>query len=121
MKVEELTGAQLNYWVAKAQGVSVKNWAKDGAFYQPSALWITGGPIIERENIQISPPTSPVHRCGGPNAGNGQSGVWSACTWNRGVDGRRAIAHDENSALIAAMRCYVRLKFGEIVSDEVPA
>lgn len=121
MKVEELTSAQLDYWVAKAEGVSVNNWAKQSAFYQPSALWITGGPIIQRENIQISPPTSPVHRYGGPNAGNGQSGSWSACTWHRGVDGRRAIAHDEKSALVAAMRCYVRSKFGETVTEEVPA
>lgn len=134
MEVDKLTGAQLDYWIAKAEGRKLelrngewfvenddRDWMFELEFYTPHKDWSSAGPIMERENIQLSPPTSPVHRCGGPNAGNGQSGVWSACTWHRGVNGRRAIAHDEKSAIVAAMRCFVRSKFGETVPDEVTA
>lgn len=134
MKTEELTGEQLDYWVARAEGRKlehrdgewfVENDAKDWMFelecYTPHKSWSSAGRIIERENLMLSPPTSPVHRHGGPNAGNGQSGVWMATTWHKGVDGRRAVAWHETSPLIAAMRCFVRSKFGETVSDEVCA
>lgn len=150
MKVCELSGKRLDYWVARAEGFEYVDVPPDadgkhagrallpaglietGWQFPPkgpvgdfvpmySAKWELAGEIIKRENIQISPPTSPVHRYGGPNAGNGQSGVWSACTWHRGTNGRRAIGHDENSPLIAAMRCFVTSKFGDEVSDEEAA
>jgi hypothetical protein len=99
MKVEELTGAQLNYWVAKAEGVSVNNWAKDGAFYQPSSLWITGGPIIEREKFYLEWDAD---------------GYWCASTpVTKILRGP--------TPLIAAMRAHVIGYFGETVPDEVPA
>lgn len=85
--------------------------------YAPSTNWQHGGPIIERENIQLGPPTNRVHRNGGPNSGWGESGVWSACTWHNGANGRRSIAHHETSPLIAAMRCYVASKYGEEVPE----
>jgi hypothetical protein len=134
MKVEKLTGAQLDYWVARAEGRKleqrngewfVENDAKDWMFeldcYTPHKSWSSAGRIIERENIQLSPPTSRVHRYGGPNAGWGPSGCWTACTWHRGANGRRAIGYDEKSPLVAAMRCFVLSKFGETVPGEVAA
>lgn len=120
MKTAELTGALLDYWVARAEGYE---WASDVASASARGVpaystdWAHGGPIIERENIHLSPPTSRVHRHGGPNAGWGASGVWSACTWHKGANGRRSIAHHETSALVAAMCCYVVSKFGDEVSD----
>ena len=83
--------------------------------FNPARNWDEAGPLIEAENIMLSPPTSPVHRNGGPNAGNGISGIWGATTWHRGANGRRAIEHHETSPLIAAMRCYVASKLGDTV------
>lgn len=92
------------------------------SWFYPSKVWDHGGPIIERERIQIGPPTQQVHHNGGPNAGWGESGIWSACTWHKGADGKRAIGHDKDSPLVAAMRCYVRSKFGdEVEADPVGA
>lgn len=133
--VDELSGADLDLWVARADGIDAvlcdphKNGSRnavtfycrghdgriDGRSYRPSAHWSDGGPIIERENIQLGPPTQSVHRNGGPLSGWGESGMWSACTWHKGVNGRRAISHDKDSALVAAMRCYVKSKFGNEV------
>lgn len=135
--VSELTGADLARWVARAQQLNVvrdgerddapwavyfpngfcKSFGEHG--YRPEKNWEEGGPIIERANISLHPPTSLVHRCGGPNAGPGQSGVWSACTWTRGSSGKRSFGMDDHSPLVAAMRCYVRYVFGDTVLDEV--
>jgi hypothetical protein len=87
--------------------------------YSPSTDWALAGPIIDREKIQLDPPSSPVHRSGGPPSGWGESGIWGACTWQKGVTGKRAFAFDPSSPLTAAMRCFVKLKLGDEV--EVPA
>lgn len=61
MKTAELTGAQLDYWVAKAEGfmrpriedgVCVVDMP-DGHPMQPSTNWAQGGPIIDRNDIQL--------------------------------------------------------------------
>lgn len=88
------------------------------ALYSPSNDWKKAGMLIRHECIGISPPTSRVHRNGGPNSGWGESGVWTATTWHKGANGRRSIAWHETSPLIAAMRCYVASKLGE--SIDVP-
>lgn len=75
--------------------------------------WSMIGPLLVRNNIALSPPTSPVHRNGGPNAGNGPSRYWSAHTWHRGVTGRRAIGHHETEPFKAILRCYVTLILGD--------
>ena len=105
MKVSELTGALLDYWVAKTVGRSVE--IVDGqcqhvygmrSVFSPSTNWSQGGPIIDREEIEL------VHR--------------------NGMDGRTLWAIKENiimrgeTKLIAAMRCYVASKFGEEVPDD---
>lgn len=134
MKVAELTGSMLDYWVAKIEGLEIE-LGRDGKFhgsiceesgedwyhFSPSTEWHQGGPIIARENIQLGPPTQRVHRNGGPHAGWGESGIWSACTWHNGANGRRSIAHHENSPLIAAMRCFVASKYGAEVPEAIAA
>lgn len=121
MRVDELSGTDLNYWVARAEGYQ---WAPDIAPARAlgvppfSTDWAHGGPIIERENIHLSPPTARVHRNGGPNAGWSASGVWHACTWHKGVNGRRASGWHETSPLTATMRAYVKSKFGDEVNQE---
>ena len=115
MKTSELTGAALDWAVAKCEGgtgfwydsiatywITIdgkdralsKGWAQS---YQPSTDWKQGGPIIEREEISV-------------NWANGQ---WEAHT----------VTDDDNfdqieygpTPLIAAMRCYVASKLGDDV------
>ena len=107
MNVDELTGADLNEAVAKCLGVEItydreNGWwetsdpryaePNDPHVWSPSTDWAQGGPIIEREGIQIW--------CAGPlwGAGHGK--------WKRFESG--------DTPLIAAMRCYVASKQGEM-------
>jgi hypothetical protein len=92
MKTADLTGAALDWAVAKAIGeykpTPVPNYSTD---------WAQGGPIIEREGISIEYAADPEK--------------WCAC-----------IMADQEvygpTALIAAMRCYVASKLGDEV--EIP-
>lgn len=112
MKVSDLVGAQLDYWVGKAEfGVSrIRNGA-DAPFvevrpkwrfqsqwqaFSPSTDWRDGGPIIERERIGVMP----------------RSGLWAA--WPS--DGMDATAVGD-TVLVAAMRAFVISKLGENVED----
>lgn len=108
MKTSELTGATLDWAVAKAAGVAVLRCGagpgqylayvpKRAAYkvWRPSTNWVQGGPIIEREKITLE---------------------WT------GEDWMGYIRHDEEffgpTPLIAAMRCFVASKLGDKV--EVP-
>jgi hypothetical protein len=109
MKVSELTGAALDWAVAKAEGIELSNGCYnrllvDGRMstgqkmltpYNPSTDWAHGGPIIEREKMTLE---------------------WT------GEDWMAYIRHDEEyfgpTPLIAAMRCYVASKLGDEI--EVP-
>ena len=61
MKVSELQGALLDYWVARAEGHEVRlsldmtlaiiKHGEHGLGFAPSGRWSEGGPIIERERI----------------------------------------------------------------------
>lgn len=103
IKTERLIGAALDWAVAKCEK---PEWLGNQAEvyvmkcgYSPSTDWAQGGPIIEREGIEIVPD--------GNNA-------WDAAI--RGGDGDD-IAHGP-TPLIAAMRCYVASEMGDSV--EVP-
>jgi hypothetical protein len=107
IKTSELTGAALDWAVAKCEGyqgnASLKrnNPLDDGALehlwlkdYTPSTNWAQGGPIIEREKIA----------------------VWfSKGDWKSQMRDTRAKMHGP-TPLEAAMRCYVASKLGEDVS-----
>ena len=70
-----------------------------GQLYDPTENWSQGGPIIEREGIQITP-------------------GWSAIIHkNIFIDGLECFMQGP-TALIAAMRCFVASRLGEEV--EVP-
>lgn len=114
MKVSELSGALLDYWVARAEGIE-SGWLSlqdDGSAvcvlgpsvercfeWSPSVDWGQGGPIIERERMYLEWDAD---------------GYWVASTPTSGhVRGP--------TPLIAAMRAYVASKFGENVLDEVTA
>jgi hypothetical protein len=130
IKTNELTGAALDWAVAKCEGHNVfikhapvqvmytperkRSWY----IYTPSTNWSQGGPIIDREDIAISP--APDGLCsayksdgttrwltkGGPTP---TSGV-EVFNWTFKQQGYHP--------LIAAMRCYVASKLGDEV--EIP-
>lgn len=117
IKTSELIGRPLDYAVAIAMdGTDLRfdmvetRWIKiDGKDrvlfngWSPSTDWAQGGPIIEKEIIEIYPMFNPKY--------------WSArvATKSDWVDGP--------TPLIAAMRCYVASKLGEKVDipDELVA
>jgi hypothetical protein len=96
IKTAELTGAALDWAVAKCVGYRL-DLAPEGS-YTPSTDWAQGGPIIEREKIVLSPD---IHHT-----------RWSATL--RG----EAYIYWAQTPLIAAMRCYVASKLGDEV--EIP-
>lgn len=99
MRTSELTGHALDWAVARCEGGVGKNQLL-GAWYAPSTDWAQGGPIIEREHI----------------------GLWSeGYDWEAKIQtgaGEWLVEWDEESPLVAAMRCYVASKLGEEV--EIP-
>jgi len=106
LKTSELTGAALDWAVAKCEGASADRLesyidgmreANDGNY---STDWSQGGPIIERERITMRVGT--------------RGGRWVAF-----LDGARVTARmTGDTPLIAAMRCYCASKLGDTV--EVP-
>jgi hypothetical protein len=103
MKTSELTGAALDWAVAKAEGYPDEDISFDCANYSDDWRW--GGSIIEREKIALF------------LNGNDE---WAA------TDGIKNSVGD--TPLIAAMRCYVASKLGdeidlpvEMHEEECPA
>ena len=115
MKTSELTGAALDWAVARCEGrndvyyaESIKQMVWEGTYpmddtelgyvlyqYLPSTDWAQGGPIIERERLLLRPyGLSWECSMGGDN-------------WFKGP-----------TPLIAAMRCYVASKLGDEI--EIP-
>ncbi|MFG5778246.1 phage protein NinX family protein [Comamonas sp. J-3] len=129
VQTSKLNGAALDYAVAVALGYTIAGAADEYGYtrwrtpencelcypFEPSSDYATGFGIAVKNRIGISPPTARVHRIGGPNAGWGASGVWTASTWHAGVDGKRNVAWHETEPLVAAMRCYVASKLGSEV------
>jgi len=109
MKVNDLEGAALDWAVAKCEGIELSNGCYnrllvDGRMsagqkmltpYNPSTDWGQGGPLIERERIAVWI--------------NGNDD-WTA------TDGIKTTTGE--TALIAAMRCYIASRVGDEI--EVP-
>ena len=111
MKTSELTGAALDWAVAKCapddtlciyfdedtgEPLCHDDWL-DNQEYKPSSDWSQGGPIIEREYIELT----------------------IDLAWNAAIRGgdKDDIAHGP-TPLIAAMRCYVMSQLGDEI--EIP-
>lgn len=123
MKVEDLIGAELDLWVARAAGVDAvlsdayadgsrdavtfycrdHDGILDGRCYKPSSNWADGGPIIERERMAIAPITR-----NRSHTAQWQAQVWIPFAVQTGA-----------TPLIAAMRAFVAGKFGDEVSDSI--
>lgn len=104
MKVSELRDELLDYWVAKASGVAEvrvvdSHCLIDHLRWEPSAVWSQGGPIIEREGINLS------HSL--------EAGAEHCTAYMRSGRSRQKGL----TPLVAAMRCYVDSKYGEEVID----
>jgi hypothetical protein len=118
VKVCDLTGDELDYWVAKAEGFDAAIHEYRGCLitsrsgvesnYAPSSRWEHGGEIIERERIMICEEgiawgASPPNGC-----------------WNPGEYSAREMGPEYGygpTPLVAAMRAYVTEKFGDAVLD----
>ena len=119
MKTNELTGAALDWAVAKCEGEQLWIGSKvcericpdngEPVFWEPSTDWAQGGPIIEREGIELQCNTSALQATAYKNA----NPDWFAC-----LKFKRADHWHGTTPLIAAMRCYVASKLGDDV--EIP-
>jgi hypothetical protein len=102
MKTSELTGAALDWAVAKCEGVDRLFEAYEVGRHHYSTDWAQGGPIIEREGIFVRPKTT---------------GGWRCWIYDGKGEGIKFDQHGP-TPLIAAMRCYVASKLGDEV--EIP-
>lgn len=116
-KVSELSGATLDWAVAKCEGDKrLSPTRKEFGIVKPVRLvppystnWSQGGPIIEREvgnlwkNNKIDP---------------SEPDVWVAAVYVKTSDESYVYHTDGSTPLIAAMRSYVRSKLGHEV--EIP-
>jgi hypothetical protein len=98
MKTSELTGAALDWAVARCEG-GVGDNQLIGAWYAPSTNWAQGGPIIEREGIDICTSTR---------------GGWIG-TLLVDCEDNEVVRGEGETCLIAAMRCYVASVLGDDV------
>lgn len=104
IKVSEATPPQINWLVAKCEGLSdgaasvaLYNHCGTGLPYTPSTKWSQAGLIIDREGIGIYK----------------LNGAWSAhCPVKGSI---HACMDGQPTALIAAMRSYVASKLGDEV------
>ncbi|RJF99002.1 phage protein NinX family protein [Noviherbaspirillum saxi] len=116
MKVFELNGVWLDYWVARGHDKIVAlpidgSRQEVGFDYIPcySTDWSLGGPIIERGKIVLLPPPAHAKDC-----------QWCACSGAyfetiHSMDG----AQEGPTPLIAGMRAFVVEKFGEEVPPTI--
>jgi hypothetical protein len=115
VKTSELTGVALDWAVAKCEGYQAvftngsirpvfrKSEAVEDTWPNYSTDWAKGGPIIERECIELTT----------TNRSNNE--LWEAIGRGFGEDCPTGYGP---TPLIAAMRCYVASKLGDIV--EIP-
>jgi len=100
MKTSVLTGAALDWAVAKCEGLAVGDratkWRAENCPHLYSTDWAQGGPIIERERVQL---------------------VYIGLEWEAWID-TDGIFCKGPTPLIAAMRCFVASKLGDEV--EIP-
>jgi hypothetical protein len=101
MKTSELEGAALDWAVAKALGYESDCISDEWKY---STNWAQGGPIIERERIQVSP--------GLPHDDH----PWSAVLYDYMFVEDMDCWMGGPTPLIAAMRCYVASKLGDEVN-----
>lgn len=124
IKTSELTGAALDWAVAKCEGRGIEfddprdPWlTRDGISdqplhsYTPSTDWAQGGPIIEREDISFRKYHRPDSEAHGTYYSRVCRDSGTMIGWYK-VTGHQQTGP---TPLIAAMRCYVASKLGDTV------
>jgi hypothetical protein len=110
MKTSELTGAALDWAVAKCEGyfdidmAVVRNGTTVVHYFdkwQPSTDWSLSGPIIEREGITTA-----------PRKEHGKRVAWVATL----IEPPAVCECEGKTQLIAAMRCFVASRLGDTVN-----
>lgn len=124
IKASDLSGAALDWAVAKCEGIDVEYWCNEGpkdagiivlsplpergrgypASFNPSTNWKLAGPIIEREKIVL--------------------GYLSDLPCASTFEGHKHYCTEFGpTILIAAMRCYAASKLGSRIEvpDEIPS
>lgn len=118
IKVADLEGEELDYWVAKIEGLAME-FGRDGKFhgsiympeeddwyhFSPSTIWHQGGEIIEREGLNLR--VLSVH--------NRKIVSW-ACEKEWPME--QELGAVGPTPLIAAMRAFVISKFGDVIPGE---
>ena len=101
MKTSELTGAALDWAVAKCEGNDGVWYAsdKDPVDFTPSTNWAHGGEIIEREWLDVTP---------WPNESD-EDRRWQCVQY----DTHGYVSSFGFTPLVAAMRCYVASQLGD--------
>lgn len=113
MRVAELKGTLLDYWVARARGLNAQ--AIPGSLnkglvlndesvefgfspYEPSRDWSIAGPVLVSEKVSL---------------------LWFDPEWKASKPtGAASVTYYDASPLVAAMRCIVASRFGKEVADE---
>ena len=108
IKTNQLTGAALDWAVAKCEGVVYHG----PAWTKYSTDWAQGGPIIERERIEL--------KCWDGTWGV-EKGTWVAEVLHedRRYGGVMSSEGQGPTILLAAMRCYVASKLCDQFTNEV--
>lgn len=104
-KTQDLIGPALDWAVAKCEGRIFSSLPSSKHYFSPSTVWAHGGPIIEREKIDLSWQSA------------GQAG-WMAYDHDSTDCGIPLYDGNGPTPLVAAMRCRVSSKLGDEV--EVP-
>ena len=111
MKTSELTGAALDWAVAKCEGLLAFGWEDDMGllkitfstgeteYFIPTMKWEQGGPIIEREIDVLERYRLNIN----------------TIAWDATAQGNDQCTATGPTPLIAAMRCYVASKLGDEV------
>lgn len=115
MKVSELTGAELDFYVAKAEGLNTiiddygecRIWISPCyRHYSPSTDWSQGGQILEQEGISVEQTDK-------------NPAQWMAIKPHATSNFREDYWYGYGASYLeAAMRCFVASKFGEEVEEK---
>lgn len=124
MKTNKLSGAALDWAVAWAENITIKHFSGvfyllDGDEWNPTRNWAQGGPIIEREKIDLTAYLDywEARLWANREVLNGMPlAIATATLRSRKVS--NSICMSDQMPLIAAMRCYVASKMDDEV--EIP-
>ena len=132
MKVSELNGAELDYWVSQCNPLGRATGERHKllqhsrgktcyyvgggslrSIFAPSTKWDQGGPIIHNERILLSP-----YKPNWWRAVHIPSGDEDISKLYPGDLIQPMIAYEAETPLVAAMRCIVASKFGQEVPPQ---